>query len=379
MTIAYTIVLISIALYSYVLVDPNLTLFNHPLWTEFRNRAVIIGYYNRQLSFTMYFILMSLLFIFHYYFVLKIKNIRAIYLAFIIGGVLFFSYPFLSHDFFNYLFDAKIVTVYHQNPWTHKALDFPLDPWLRFMHWTHRTYPYGPVWLLVSIVPSFLALGKLLLNLIFFKVVFTVFYIATVFYLNKLDKTYALFFATHPLILIEGLINSHNDFIALTLGLIGVFYLLAKHTELPLKLRSLLKNNTLQTIFARIHFLASTGIKYMTVGSIFLQKNKKSPWNKVAFVITIGAIGYTAYTMEIQPWYFLNIFIFIPYFFKFIYHLQIFFFGLLLSYYPYIFLGGWDTAEKVALKHTIIAIFFALNLLYFVLKGAQYFRSTSPK
>jgi len=48
---------------------------------------------------------------------------------------------------FNYILTQKIITHYQQNPYIHKALDFPGDPMLSFMHWTQRVYPYGPVWL----------------------------------------------------------------------------------------------------------------------------------------------------------------------------------------------------------------------------------------
>jgi len=39
---------------------------------------------------------------------------------------------------------------------------------------------------------------------------------------------------------------------------------------------------------------------------------------------------------------------------------------LLFSYYPYIRLGGWDSLEKLSLKHIIILVFFFINIIYFV-------------
>jgi len=87
-------------------------------------------------------------------FIRNFKRYNPLLISILIGVGLLFSYPFLSHDLFNYLFDAKIVTFYHQNPYILKALDFPSDPWLRFMHWTHRTYPYGPSFLFLTLVPS---------------------------------------------------------------------------------------------------------------------------------------------------------------------------------------------------------------------------------
>ncbi|MFS8160257.1 MAG: hypothetical protein ACMG6E_08635, partial [Candidatus Roizmanbacteria bacterium] len=97
-------------------------------------------------------------------------------------------YPLLSKDFFNYLFDAKILTFYHQNPYLHKALDYPLDPWLRFMNWTHRVYPYGPAFLPITLIPSFLSFGKLIINFALFKALFALAYIHSTYLLTKMDR-----------------------------------------------------------------------------------------------------------------------------------------------------------------------------------------------
>ena len=40
-------------------------------------------------------------------------------------------------------------------------------------------------------------------------------------YLNKLNTKWAIFFATNPFVLIEGLTNAHNDFIAVGLAILG--------------------------------------------------------------------------------------------------------------------------------------------------------------
>ena len=148
----YSILLVLTAFYSYALVDPNFTLLNNQLWEVFRNAMVQLGYYQRPLSSLIYILIVGLLFGFHFYF---LKNYRKVNLK-VVLIVLFFvavaSYPFLSHDFFNYMFDAKIFSVYQKNPYLYKALDFPQDDWLRFMHWTHRTYPYGPTFLPITLI-----------------------------------------------------------------------------------------------------------------------------------------------------------------------------------------------------------------------------------
>jgi len=82
----------------------------------------------------------------------KYEKLKKLFIILIAVNILIglISYPAYSHDLFNYMFDAKIATFYQQNPYLYKALDFPTDPWLRFMHWTHRYYPYGPSFLLLS-------------------------------------------------------------------------------------------------------------------------------------------------------------------------------------------------------------------------------------
>ncbi len=348
MIILYLFFLLALSIYSYALVDPNFTLFNSSFWTVFRNFVVYFGYYQRYWSWIVYLILILILFGFYFYFLKKVKKYNPFKLAVLISGILVISYPFLSHDFFNYLFDAKIVTFYFKNPYFYKALDFPTDHWLRFMHWTHRTYPYGPIFLLITLVPSFLSFGKLILSFFLFKVTWSIFYILSVYLLYKLNKKWAMIFATHPLIIIEGLVNAHNDLIGICLAIIGIYYLT--------------KN---KNIFGRLFLVMSAGIKYITFPLIFLVKGNKKNINYLILIGITILIGYLTFFGEIQPWYFLSFFALVPYFEKIISWLNIFFLGLLLSYYPYIRLGGWDSVEKLQLKHIIILAFAVINLIYF--------------
>lgn len=350
MLIFYFVILALISVYSYSLIDPNLTLFNSALWEHFRNNMVYLGYYQRNTSSYIYIVFVILLFFFHLYFIKNYKNFSPLKLALRVGLILLFSYPFLSHDFFNYMFDAKIITVYGGNPYITKALDFPADPWLRFMQWTHRTYPYGPIFLPLTLIPSFLALGKFLLNFIFFKLFFFGFYLLGVYFLNKMNNKWAFFFATNPLVIVEGLINAHNDLIALSLAIGGIYYLQKKNW------------------LGRIFLLASAGIKYLTTPLIFLSKDKKLLINKFAFAFLIGILIYFSFWQEIQPWYFLALFGLLPFFGNLITKLNIFFAGLLFSYYPYVAYDFWNNIENIKMKHFIILTFFVINLLLLIIQ-----------
>src|SRR3990167_1810684 len=182
MFILYAFILCILTLYSYDLVDPNLTLINNSYWVTFREVVIQLGYYQRDTSWFIYLFLIISLFIFSYLFIRKYNTVDPFKIALIVSGILLFSYPFLSHDFFNYIFDAKIFTYYGQNPYTHIPANFADDKWLRFMHWVHRPYPYGPVYLPLSFIPSFLGFGKFILNFLLFKIFTVIFYLLGVYF-----------------------------------------------------------------------------------------------------------------------------------------------------------------------------------------------------
>lgn len=354
----YGLLLLATGVYSYFLIDPNITFFQNNYWVLFRDWAVYLGYYRRDISFTVYFILLVLLFLFHFWLVKKYKQYFAVKIAGMIVLLGCVSYPFLSHDLFNYLFDARILTHYGLNPYTHTALDFQKDLWTRFMHWTHRTYPYGPTFLPLTLIPSFLGWGKFSLTFFLYKLMNGVLYFLAVYFLNKTNKRIAFQFATHPLIIIEGIINGHNDMIAVSLGLIGI-YLLGKEVNM----------------WGRLLLFFSAGIKYVTLPIIFMgllpvilskAKNLAKRYEiKFLFCMQITLVLYLCYKLEIQPWYFLSLFVFLPFFSGFIEKLNILFFGLLLSYYPFIRFGDW-TAKTVSMKRDIVFIALFINSLYFI-------------
>ena len=352
MLIFYVLLIVALQIYSFALIDPNLTLVNHPWWVLFRDQLVYFGYYMRESSWYTYLAILILLFISHLFFVKNYKKYNPLVVGGIIGFILIFSYPFLSHDFFNYIFDAKIFTYYHQNPYTHIPANFAGDEWLRFMHWVHRPYPYGPSYLVLSFIPSFLGLGKFILNFLFFKIFSVIFYLLGIYYLQKLDKRIALIFATHPLIILEGLVSAHNDLIGVSLAIIGIYYLEQR-----------------RQILSRIFLVLSAGIKFITLPVILL-KRKRLTWNHLVFFLQILLLVYLSFTREIQPWYFLTLFVYLPYYKKFISWSNIFLFGLLLSYYPFIALGQWDK-EKVGIKMSIIFVSLGINVAYLFIKRKE--------
>ncbi len=348
MIILYSLVLAIFGIYSYALMDPNITFFQSNVWARFRDWIIMFGYYHRDNSTYVYVGTIIMLFLFQYLILTRLKKNQFIPLLIVVSVLGVLSYPFLSHDLFNYLFDAKILTFYHQNPYLHKALDFPHDPWIRFMHWTHRTYPYGPSFLPLSAIPLFLSFGKFLPAFLLYKCMNTGIFIISALALHKLHKKAALFYITSPLLIVEGLMNAHNDMLGLSLAIIGI-YLLMHSTQTK----------------GRIVLLLSGLIKYITLPTLFISPVNYR-LNKVLFIMVCGLLGYLCWTSEIQGWYFLSLLIFLPFFYESLIRISFFTAGLLFAYIPYIRFGGWDKQFEVAMKHQIILVFFVINACYLI-------------
>ena len=160
----YIFVILCLFLYSFTQIDLGLTVTRFAGVAQIQRAFQWVGFFNRPLSTWLDVLITLALFKFYIFFILfarkKILTSRTFWIiVFILTGILALSYTAYSYDIFNYIFDAKIFTHYGANPYLHKALDYPGDPMLSFMHWTHRTYPYGPIWLGLTIPLSYLGLN----------------------------------------------------------------------------------------------------------------------------------------------------------------------------------------------------------------------------
>jgi hypothetical protein len=140
------------------------------------------------------------------------------------------------------------------------------------------------------------------------------------------------------------LINSHNDIVALSLALIGVYLIFKK-----------------KKIWSRLFLLLSGGIKYLTLPLVFVSKDKKKVDIIIALAI-IAVIVYLSIFEVIQPWYFLSLFALMPFFNSIIEDWSLFSAGLLFSYYSYLRYGHWGLVNGVNLKYQTIIVFLIVNL-----------------
>jgi hypothetical protein len=268
----------------------------------------------------------------------------------ILAGVLLlvFSYNAFSYDIFNYMFDAKIVTHYHANPYIHKALDYPGDPMLGFMHWTNRTYPYGPVWLVLTVPLSFIGMQFFLPTFFLFKFLMAASYLGSSYFIGKIlhkikpeKELFGLvFFGLNPLVLIESLVSAHIDIVMMFFSLAAFWFLIEK-----------------KYIRSYFSLLVSIGIKFLTGillpvvvwMHVLRYKKKKGKWELLFGVslvlLLLGVIVESKDSGNFQPWYLLapvSFAVFLSYkYYVFIPAVTVSILSLLL-YVPYLYLGNWN-------------------------------------
>ncbi len=350
--ISYLLVNFALFLYSFTQVDLSLVFSRSAVLREVIKSFQYIGYFDRPLSSFIYVSLVLALFTYYVIFLrlVRQKKITTKQLwGLLICIVPFFvmAYNGFSYDLFNYIFDAKILTFYHQNPYAHMALDYPKDPMLTFMHWTHRTYPYGPVWLAMTAPLSFVALQYFIPTFYLFKLLMALSFMGTVYYIGKISDLWdtekkvmnMVFFAFNPLVLIESLISAHNDIVMMFMSVIALYVLL--------------KKKYLRSLF---YLLLSIGIKFATflVSPVFLllgiliwRRKRYSYGVFVLLAISTMCLGVVlaSFRTTFQPWYLLYILPFAAL------RSQKFYISIpgvvlplfaLLMYLPFIYTGNWN-------------------------------------
>ncbi len=380
-------------LYSYTQVDLGLTLTRISIWQVVQQSFQYIGYFNRPLSTGIYVVLLFLLFNFYLFFLSFTKNKsigKNLVWKIIIAAVVIvtFSYNAFSYDLFNYIFDAKIITHYQQSPYERKALDYPGDPMLGFMHWTHRVYPYGPVWLFLTVPLSFIGSQFFLPTLFLFKFLAAAAYLGTAYFIGKILKKISpvhevfgvVAFALNPLVIIETLVSAHNDIVMMFFAMLGVYLLVSK-----------------KHLFAYLGFVLAYGVKFATIGlplhthivvliilagAVYYLSRHRSmhmDWERVFLslcAVMIFPVLFASLRTNFQPWYLLYLLPFAALvskkYFTVIPTIILSLFAL-LQYVPYLYVGNWDPPIPMILNFLVVTSV-VLSALIIVVRSSIYAR-----
>ncbi len=361
------------SIWTWILTAPNLVLSSHQFYWTIQTFLWDNLYANRAFISYAYFILIVILFLV-YFFLVK-KNFFTVKKTFLLTFILFFSpllfsYNALSYDVFNYLFNAKMVINYHANPHVKVALDYPDDAWVRFMHNTHTSAPYGYGWTMVSLLPFIVFSGKFTLTWYSFRLLnLTLLFLCLYIMMQWQKKIYhhinyqslSLFFF-NPLVLIEVITNFHND-LWMMLPVLLSLYLLYPSKDSPM--------SKSQFLFSLILFLFSLSIKYASIallpawiflaylsnenkilGLIKLQASpkinfctsliKKYFFDICAFLMFLPLLTFRSQLFH--PWYLLWSLVFIPFVGRYTRTLLLIFsFSSMLRYLPYLWENGYHS------------------------------------
>lgn len=380
----YPVVAVLLLFYSFTQIDLGFNLPNIPVLITLQKSMQQIGYFNRPLSTLLYLVLLVVLFSYYIFFLSlakrKILDITTFWVVLgITSIILTASYNAFSYDLFNYIFDAKILSYYGLNPYSYRALDFPGDPMLGFMHWTHRTYPYGPVWLALTAPLYFLGFSNFLPTQILFKLLIGGSFLGTVYYigeiLKKINPKNALFgmvlFGLNPLVLIECLISSHNDIVMMFFAIVSVYFLMEKKDMLSFFLLFL----SIGTKFATVFLLPVYLYRW------YLEKQKKElSWERFflyCLVLLSIALILVSLRTNFQPWYLLYLLPFAPFIAnRYFIIIPVFVLSLagLLNYVPFLYIGNWDAPIPtilLSLNLSAVVVSGVLLLLYWQMRGKK--------
>lgn len=369
---------ILIFLYSFTQVDLSLTLSQASIFQQVQKSFQYIGWFNRPLS--TYLFLGLLLWLFTLFAITvrqvvqkKLSSKKIWTIIFAVTLILIPSYNAFSYDMFNYIFDARIVSNYGLSPYEYKPLDFPEDPMLSFMRSTHRVYPYGPTWLGLTVPLTFISNEIFAVSLLLFKTLSAVAFLGTIYFIKKIAERIKIkninlaitLFALNPLVLIEGLVSSHNEIVMMFFAVFALYLLFANKKTWPF-----------------ISLIISIGVKFATVilAPVFLLKLlRKNIEDKkiIEYIIFLSVIAVILTSVasgsnknpEFQPWYLLLLAPFIGLYEKNI--VQGLFIGLsffaLLSYVPFLYTGQWPE-NIVMIKNILIVVGLILGVITYFIK-----------
>ncbi len=376
----YTFLIFVFSIWTYSLTDRNLVLFQWSPYLQFQNVMWSIPVTTVT---TAYSALILLLFSTYFLILHQSRKDKEAsqpwILVCLIFGISVFAYNALSHDIFNYIFNAKMVIQYSANPHIQTALDFVSDPWIRFMHNVHTPAPYFYGWTALSLIPYVFGFGKFLSTWLLFKAWSLLGLTALVYIQWKFLEIFTqdkktriknwLMFALNPLVIIETIMVGHNDAWMMTFALGGLYVLMNKKYKQSIPL-----------MFISFTFLLiSISMKYVTVVLlpvwmvlVFSQqeydfkKHLQGNAQKFIDVVTKNVMEYssillllpllTSRSQWFHPWYLIWSLTFLPFIkWKWLQALLISLsFSSMLRYIPWMWNGAFEYTSDIHFQQRMI-------------------------
>lgn len=372
------------SIFSYSFTDPNLVLVTLPWYWSFQSWMWQNVFANKVILVSVYGSLIIVLFVLYLWIIRLLKKHTEqrvertqILIYGLVIACLLFSYNALSHDVFNYIFNAKLAVVYQEDPHVATALQYSGDDWTRFMHNTHTQAPYGYGWTLLSFVPF--SLGNQVFSVTW--MLFRLFQVLAIFGLYKslqalskpvlkrelyLSELAVVFL--NPLFLIEIVSSMHNDlwmifpavaavavalqhsrnFVSALLlsGLLLALSISIKFATIvliPVVVLLLVQRTVLQTMLERVVPRLPFSRK-LTEWVVSLLERWIYPWVPLVCSVALFLPLFLSRSQYFHPWYLVWSLSWLP-LIKQAWWRQIilaFSFSSLLRYLPWIWVGGFE-------------------------------------
>ena len=303
--------------WSYSLTDPNLVLSKATLfvawqewWWGLRGRWSEVS--------AAYIGLLALWYILYFHLAKRLSRTHMFFLLAVMIGVLLLGHNALSHDIFNYIFNARMVVEYSSDPHLHTALEFSYDPWTRFMHNIHTSAPYGYGWTALSLFPYFLGLKIFLLTFLAMRLLmvgglvllyFFVWKLLQVLKVKNFEKKFWLF-AANPLLLTEVVLNGHND-VWMMWPIMAAFWIIFSR-KIDWKSILLIVSLVVFSISIKYATVLLLPVLALLILTRILKKKHEIPWAELSVLLMLIPL-FTDRSQQFLPWYLIWSWSFFPF------------------------------------------------------------------
>lgn len=307
----YSALLFAIPSYYYILTNRTL---NDPGF-EFR---FLFSNSNKEMQAIMYGAIITLMLGLY---LIILKNRKELFNRFkdvfiytlIFSSIFILIMPIFSHDVYYYMGIGRLNSQYKQNPYyismkeyvenEPNKVDLTKDEVLKvgYKHyWGKSKVVYGPTWTLICAILSKLNFGNIEICFLIYKFANFTIHILNCYIIYKISKKklFALIYGLNPFIIIESVVNAHND-------VFMVFFILLAFYEL-LKKKSIIKSIIFLGIATSIKYFAILFLPFTIIYYYRKEKKGKRLLKCIEYgliYIVIVAIPYCIYFRDLNVLY----------------------------------------------------------------------------
>ena len=259
--------------------------FIKPLKKILGDNGVVLRNFNLFLLVVTLLLINLLLYVLGYREIIKNKiRLKTIILCFILFNLtLLFVWPIGSTDIFSYIYQGRILSEHHLNPYITTYSTLNNDSFYQIINnkWSSSPSVYGPLFVMISSSLTFMGGNNFMFTLFLFKLFFVIINILCLYLIYKIFKNQKAIYlcAFNPLILYEFAINGHNDVLMILFLLLSLYFIFKKENNI--------KNYSLALFFLILSVLIKfISIIFVPIFLLVLLFRIKSIREKIYFILS---------------------------------------------------------------------------------------------